>query len=249
MLIQAIKWAVEENVDIICMSWAIDYKETDIFNSRGQALEDAIRLAANKNILLFCANPDKGPGQENNTYPLRSDIRVFCIGAATQDGHRWSKIDSEDKSCNYFLPGVELGIEVENNQLASKKNLGEPPDKWRVYSGSSLSCALAAGLAAMILYCAQVSGITTSDQEWAWLKSHGGMQKALDSIYVTQNRWLPVRRVFGLNALLGSGKMAQKKEVLRREIVARFLASMPHTAKELELAPAGLRKQPTMKEG
>lgn len=231
------------------MSWAIDEKASDYKTKRVNALRDAIKLAADNNILLFCANPDKGLGHQNNTYPKQLDAnRVFCIGAATQDGNRWREIDPTDTSCDYFLPGVELGIQVETNKSSSKKNVDEPPSSWRTYSGSSLSCALAAGLAAMILYCTQVSGVSATDPKWKWLKSDGGMRNALDSIHVTPNKWLPVRRMFGQSAFLGATNEV-KKQLLREEVVAKFFARMPHGATEPEAAPGELRKQGTIKEG
>lgn len=121
---------MEEDVDIISMSWAID-KETTPGPNDNQRLCDAIKTAAKKNILLFCANPDRGPTfKAMDTYPKAADPeRVFCIGAATPDGIRWGQIDAQDTSCDYFLPGIELGIQVEST---SRKNQHEPPQEWYV---------------------------------------------------------------------------------------------------------------------
>ncbi|TFB02667.1 hypothetical protein CCMA1212_005148 [Trichoderma ghanense] len=191
---EALEWAVEEEVDIISMSWAIDKDTTQNPNSVGldQRLRKAIGDAVSKNILLFCANPDKGPSYINNdTYPKGLDTdHVFCVGAATQNGVRWSQIDSNDTSCNYFLPGVELGIQVEST---TRKTPDEPPQEWRKHSGSSLSCALAAGLAAMILHCSLVSGVAEFDTpKWKWLRSHDGMRMAFEKIQVERTTgWLP----------------------------------------------------------
>ncbi|ROW10102.1 hypothetical protein VMCG_02078 [Cytospora schulzeri] len=129
---EAIKWAVEEDVDIISMSWAID-NDTSTSASKPESpqmrLLEAINEAVAKNILLFCANPDKGKNYSvNDTLPrsLKAD-KIFCIGAATQDGVRWGQINSDDQSCDYFLPGVELGIQVESR---SRDNTDEPPPEW-----------------------------------------------------------------------------------------------------------------------
>jgi hypothetical protein len=126
---QAIMWAVDEEVDIISMSWAIERDTPHGANSLDTKLGEAINAAVKKNILLFCANPDMGPSySKNQTLPkaLNSD-NIFCIGSATQDGVRWGKIHKDDDSCNYFLPGVELGIQVESRL---RKNPGEPPREW-----------------------------------------------------------------------------------------------------------------------
>lgn len=115
-------WAIVDT-----MSGATDVGTTD----REKRLRDAIQSAVDKHILLFCANPDRGPGYGTNvTYPKSlKPNHIFCIGAATQDGLRWGQIDTQDTSCNYFLPGVELGIQVEST---TRKNLDEPPHQWCV---------------------------------------------------------------------------------------------------------------------
>ncbi|PON28837.1 hypothetical protein TGAM01_v201945 [Trichoderma gamsii] len=246
--VEAIKWAVAEKVDIISMSWAIEEKELDYQTNRMGALRDAIKLAADNNILLFCANPDKGAGYpENKSYPKQLDTsRVFCIGAATQDGTRWEKIDVGDASCDYFLPGVELGFPVESS---GARRVGEPPTVWETYNGSSLSCALAAGLAAMILHCAQVSGKNATEAEYTWLKSHGGMRNAFNSIHVTQNKWLPVRRVFGHPSLVNATTSTEATmKALREEVVNRFFMNMPRTQLGPEQSPGKLRTRPTLRE-
>jgi hypothetical protein len=136
---QAIKWAVSQHVDIISMSWAIDHS-TNTPQNEIDALQDACLLAAESGILLFCAYPDKGPyDPENNTYPnlLNSrpkdpDCDIFVIGAATQDGIPWAKIHPADETCEYWLPGVELGIQVEKTQTSNPAAVSqcEPPREW-----------------------------------------------------------------------------------------------------------------------
>ncbi|UKZ61339.1 uncharacterized protein TrAtP1_002605 [Trichoderma atroviride] len=244
-IVEAIKWAVAEKVEIISMSWAIDEKDSDYQTTRMGELRNAIKLAADNNILLFCANPDKGVGfPDNKSYPKQLDTsRVFCIGAATQDGIRWDKIDGGDASCDYFLPGVELGFPVESS---GARRVDEPPTVWETYNGSSLSCALAAGLAAMILHCAQVSGKTATDAEYTWLKSHRGMCSAFNSIHVTPNKWLPVRRVFGHSSLSNTNTDALMK-ALREEVVARFFKDVPPQRIGREQAPWKLKTRTTLR--
>ncbi|KAJ6262551.1 hypothetical protein Dda_3362 [Drechslerella dactyloides] len=221
--VQAIEWAVAEKVDIISMSWAIDKKTiTENLDDKKRLLikrlRAAITLAADNNILLFCANPDRGAGSETESYPKHFDTeRVFCIGAATQDGTPWAKIDATNNSCDYFLPGVELGFQAET----SARQPNEPPGIWKTYNGSSLSCALASGLAAMILHCTQVAGQSAASPQYAKLKSHDGMKKAFNSIKVTRHKWLPVRSVFGQSSLAVGTKEA-KTDALR-DIVSGFI--------------------------
>ncbi|KAI0465892.1 subtilisin-like protein [Xylaria cf. heliscus] len=126
---QAIEWAIEQDVDIISMSWAVErtYATKRGDDQKEKRFRNAIWKAVEKKILLFCANPDNGPGfPTNNTYPKTLNDHVFCIGAATQDGVRWVQIHNQDDSCDLFLPGVELGIQVQSR----RKRADEPPREW-----------------------------------------------------------------------------------------------------------------------
>lgn len=191
------------------MSWAIE-KKPMIENREPievENLRDALTEAFRKRILLFCAHPDQGPGVKNTTYPKNLDSRIFCIGAATKDGNPWSNIGGEDTTSDFYLPGVDLGIPTDTSNVQRKAH---PPERWDKYSGSSLSCALAVGLAAQILYCAQLVGYPN----WEVLKGHDGMKTALERINVTKNRWLPVRTVFGDRVLHGAVGTKNKKDRL-----------------------------------
>lgn len=228
---QAISWAVAKEVDIISMSWAIEPGSNALSQN---PLRDAITDATKNNILMFCANPDKGEGyNENNTYPYQIDSHgIICTGAATHDGKAWEKIGSRDGSCRFLLPGVQLGIPVEDSPfgVSGRKRQEKPPNEWQQCSGSSLSCALAAGLAGMILHCALVVGIGPNDSDptckWAWLKTASGMRSALKSINEdnTEAKWLAVRRLFGSieasDALQAT--IMQKQEMLTNRIVNKF---------------------------
>jgi Subtilase family len=219
---QAVRWASKEKVHIISMSWSIDVESGRNENKQVEPLRQAIQEAVTNKILLFCANPDRGRGYTaNKTYPRYSDDKlVFCVGAATQSGHRWDKIDPDDNSCDLYLPGVDLGIPVETMNPNRK---GHPPNKWDKYSGSSLACALAAGLAAMVLHTAKVSGV--SDEQWGWLREKEGMDKAFESMHRTNDKWIPVPMVFKLPGLK-DGNEEQKKETLKQGIVQKFFKDM-----------------------
>lgn len=259
---QAIKWAVGENVDIITMSWAIDeFSPRNDRDKRIDKLRDAINMAAEANILMFCANPDKGADYKiNKTFPksLVSENTLFVIGAATKDGgNPWHRIASGDKSCNFLLPGTELAVRVQSSvkRKATKKTVedGKPPVEWENHSGSSLSCALAAGLAAMILHCALASGIQADDPRWTWLKTRNGMNEALRNIDPDgrgdgNNTWLPVSRTFGVTAKLA--KWAPESEIrksLYKDVVAKLLVKAP-SSDDSDPVPGRLKRQATVRE-
>ncbi|CAK7213326.1 hypothetical protein SCUCBS95973_001766 [Sporothrix curviconia] len=246
-VIKAIRWAISKKVDIISMSWAID---DNVPSEIKKSLNQAIRAAIDSNILIFCANPDKGAEYGNNqTYPYHLEKEhIFCIGAAGRNGKRWDWIDAKDKSCTYLLPGVDLDIHVESKQPAlpaisqpSPLAMQEMPHPTvnRVLrerckqSGSSLACALASGLAAMILHCSRVAGATSKHIDY--LRTYDGMKSALDSLYpdngasaaaAGEGQWLPVSSLPSGRSFAHISSTDKKRAVLE-ERVATFLEKMP----------------------
>ena len=197
------------------MSWAID-ETPGVERTDGKIvkLQEALHKANRKNILLFCAMPDKGAGLKNTTYPksIASDV-VSSVGAATSDGERWAKVGDEDP--DFFLPGVTLGIPAESMSGETKSM---PPEKWQIYSGSSLSCALACGLAAMILLCAS----KVESDRFGYLKQRKGMHEAFDAIDVNKKRWLRVSGVFDNRAAFTAHTDESKLKELSK-IVSRLV--------------------------
>ncbi|KJR81033.1 uncharacterized protein SPSK_04846 [Sporothrix schenckii 1099-18] len=244
-VIKAIWWAITKKVDVISMSWAIDDNmPTEIKNS----LSRAIRHAIDSNILIFCANPDKGAEYPNNlTYPYHLEKeRIFCIGAAGRNGKRWDWIDARDKSCDYLLPGVDLEIHMEAKEsakpiviqpsplISAEAPLIERPLRERSkQSGSSLACALASGLAAMILHSCRVSGATYNEIDY--LRTFDGMKSALNSLYpdggaaalaAGEGQWLPASSLPSGRNYAHISSTDKKLKVLE-ETVAKFLEKMP----------------------
>ncbi|OTB14237.1 hypothetical protein K445DRAFT_319408 [Daldinia sp. EC12] len=132
---EAVKWAIKENVDIISMSWNIERSrsnEADI-----DALASQIKIAANCNIIMYCAAQDKGQlgGSEVEVYPAGSDTtKLRIVGAADPAGHPLNIVDTS--KVHYLFPG-EVMLENDTKPIC----------------GSSAATALAAGTAAMILFC------------------------------------------------------------------------------------------------
>ncbi|XXG94926.1 hypothetical protein Hte_001185 [Hypoxylon texense] len=132
---EAVKWAIRENVDIISMSWNIERSrsnEADI-----DALASQIKAAANRNIIMYCAAQDKGQlgNSEVEVYPAGSDTtKLKIVGAADPTGHPLNIVDTD--KVHYLFPG-EVVLENDGKTI----------------TGSSAATALAAGTAAMILFC------------------------------------------------------------------------------------------------
>ncbi|KAF4467897.1 subtilisin [Fusarium albosuccineum] len=141
----AIEWAISKQVDIISMSWTIKR----IKSGQGEnqtaitALERAIQKAANNDILMFCAVQDSAHYGNDEIFPQKSDTKkLMIVGSADEDGDR-SKFVNEN-CFDYLFPG-EISIP---GMLAET-------DK-----GSSVATAVAAGTAAMILWCAEYHSLT-----------------------------------------------------------------------------------------
>ncbi|GKZ32277.1 hypothetical protein AbraIFM66950_001570 [Aspergillus brasiliensis] len=215
---QALKWAIRQEVHIISMSWAIEKEVMHADGEQARIFRTTMRKAVEDHqILLFCANPDKGSAAENDTYPTKIDpALVFCVGAARRDGVPWNEINPADKSCDLLLPGVELSMPEESSVEDSK---GLSPDEYRKYNGSSLSCALAAGLAAILLHVANT--VREDSEQWKGLRSKNGMEKAFQSLGKTTHGWIPVERSLG-NSLLGGGSQGLM-HFLKYKLVPKML--------------------------
>jgi hypothetical protein len=202
------------------MSWAID----PILDDRRGLVQTALSKAAN-NILLFCANADKGPGQSNVTFLRSLETRIMCVGAATPEGLPWSKIASDDTTSDFYLPGVELGVPVDTS-VSAKSKPGQPPERWRKHHGSSLACAIGAGLAAMILHCTQLAGVRADGEDGKRLRTQPGMLNAMNNIPKSANSWLAVENFFRNENLKKAVGYKKEATVLEKEIVEQLLVQM-----------------------
>jgi hypothetical protein len=133
------------------MSWTIKKirsghgeNEKDI-----EALDRIIQKAANDDILMVCAVQDSGhygTGHygNNDIFPSKSDTKkLMIVGSADENGDK-SKLVGPD-TFDYLFPG----------EISIPGMLGEK-DK-----GSSVAAAIAAGMAAMILWCAEYHSVAT----------------------------------------------------------------------------------------
>ncbi|KAI0595325.1 hypothetical protein F4775DRAFT_569866 [Biscogniauxia sp. FL1348] len=131
---EAIQWAINRDVDIISMSWSINSSKPET------RLENVLQTAAKERIIMFCASIDEGPTASDKTYPGK-ESSCIKIGASTLTGTKFSWVS---ESYHFLIPG-----EVPNSTTET--------DHWdRPHTGSfgsSVSTALAAGLAGSLIYC------------------------------------------------------------------------------------------------
>lgn len=134
----------------------MDSNEEDI-----RDLEKALKTAVDKGILIFCASPDEGSQTDatfRQYYPVGYDevsSRLFKIGAATAH-NRGIAQSARDSQLDFLLPGHEIEAVGENPMRDGKSLL----------TGSSVATALAAGVAALVIYCVRLAAIQTARADY-----------------------------------------------------------------------------------
>ncbi|KAL4980140.1 hypothetical protein BDW66DRAFT_156747 [Aspergillus desertorum] len=194
----AINAAVKHGADIISMSWTItdlEYRLSLISENMSDAAGDRkhaerndlhlLRTAIAEAVkddkrLLICSAADDIRLIGDSTLPYsEASGQILCIGSTGPLANRDPGSGSQN-SITYYLPGNQVAEEQRSHSA-----------KPVVYhNGSSVSTALAAGLASLIMYCCQclhTSGAGDEYKVWAQaLREHTNMRKAFSSI----NRWL-----------------------------------------------------------
>ncbi|KAJ5644510.1 hypothetical protein N7507_010521 [Penicillium longicatenatum] len=168
----AIEWAIAQGVDIISMSWSIE--EGSDTSGTASELRDAIRKAhSDHNIVMFCASIDEGATARDNTLPGTMKTECIKIGACTGTGTRFSWVSSDH--CDFYVPG-EIPLFISQLKDNSQNSIST--------GGSSVSTALAAGFAGMLMYCYRV--ITAGETGLKQADMRNG--SASDSDYLRQPR-------------------------------------------------------------
>ncbi|KAJ6259971.1 Lipase [Drechslerella dactyloides] len=195
----AVEWATNNNVDIISMSWTIEIfgegaagkpkmhqvsEEHDDMDDIGdlpervqnespdiKLLTKAIKVARDKNILLFASASDQGSASSRHCYPARAG-GCITIGAATETGEMCAWVHpSQAKFC---CPGVNVPFKKANETTPKPQ------------SGSSVATALAAGLAGLLLFCDRALY-----KEKSILKSKKNMGTAFENLATGTDKQFP----------------------------------------------------------
>lgn len=165
-----------------------------------KALETAVDHATTQGMHMFCSATDDIQNGAMDFLPYQRGLNhIFRIGAATAQGERDPQAEDE-KNTDYFFPG---------NQVADAVN---PRSERQVkyHDGSSVSTALATGLASLIMYLARVMCAYYAHredkaevhrfEEWAdKLQLRNNMRQAFDNINHVDwpnKKFLPVWTVF-----------------------------------------------------
>lgn len=244
----AIEGAVLRKADIISMSWTIRNTLAKISAHTSsinmgtysgerkrtpdeiaiEALQTAIGSAKSSGILMFCSAADDIQLLGKDLLPFSAAPEcIFRIGAALPKGQR-DPMSEDVKKISYFFPG---------NQVAEARN-PRSAEPVKYHDGSSVSTALGAGLASLIMYCTNVMATyhkakakahdSVTHQTFAdWresLKIDRNMRHAFDNINDESNedaKFLPVWTLFGdatekINKAQGEQKIRELDTLVRQ---------------------------------
>lgn len=156
---QAIQWAIEQGVHVICMSWNLI--KTPENRKQIEELDLKVQEAANQHgIIMYCAAADQSLYGRQELYPLSSKTSLIkAIGSAGVHGRPSVFVD--DSRVNYLFPGEEIA------ELEFGKR-----------EGSSAATALAVGFASLILWCFERDRKGSMKR----VKNPGQMNKVLDGL-------------------------------------------------------------------
>lgn len=202
------------DVDIISMSWTIEKNEerNEEKNEKKTTalgrLDHALREAAEKNILMFCAARDEGLEQPKAVpYPAASETkRIFVIGAASPSGAASTWVN--ESAVQFLFPGTEL---------RESRPLLMPPELPSV-DGSSSATALASGLAGLLLNILS----TDTTKKWDSQRRKGRYEKIsniLNNIKSDKN----YVQVWDLFDKFTNRKESGKESEVWREMVDKIL--------------------------
>jgi hypothetical protein len=211
----AIRAAIGRKVNIISMSWTLLAKKResgfvgpsskDLAESeRDPDLEDlraAIGEAVKAKILIFCSANDDISLKAKDFLPYqKASNYIFRIGAADPHG-KPDNVSEDYDAMNFYLPG--------NNVAETENPTAVTPIKY--HTGASVSTALAAGLASLIIYCGTLGQVyydSIGDKQRAeefarkrnGLKERNNLETAFQSIKFEgwdRPKYLPVWGEFG----------------------------------------------------
>ena len=166
---------------------------------------------------MFCAANDQGIAR-NRSFPAAcgGTKHLFKIGAAEASGAVWKWV-GDPSDVDFIFPGHNVVKERPNDA---------PLGKCRTLTGSSVATALAAGLAALVLYCVQLAalnaqalnqkqgqkGNAVTMEDFKAIQGHERMKEAFLAIGTSQasgNKYIEVWTLFE--------PAVQKAEKERRE--------------------------------
>ncbi|KAL2010897.1 hypothetical protein VTN00DRAFT_3615 [Thermoascus crustaceus] len=155
-------------------------------------------------ILMFCAANDQGIARDQSFPAACAGTKhIFKIGAAEASGAVWKWV-GDPADVDFIFPGHRVVKDHPNYSLETNCD---------ILTGSSAATAIASGLAALILYCVQLSARQTEHlnqqqvhgartvtmNDYKTMKRHGRMKEAFLALGTSQasgNKYVEVWHVF-----------------------------------------------------
>ncbi|KNG85640.1 hypothetical protein ANOM_006031, partial [Aspergillus nomiae NRRL 13137] len=180
--IKAISWATAIGVDIISMSSTFP----ELRDTESRKLSEVIDEAHNNKILTFAPVTDQGFNRPDIPFPGKTP-GVFRVGAARDSGVP----DDLSQGYEFLFPG---GSSVTNVRQREEGSTGANS---AVVLGSSFATAVASGLAALILHCAELCDL--GDEYGDDLRQYQNMKDIFcimasgspQSSYIQAEKWFP----------------------------------------------------------
>ncbi|KAL9639492.1 MAG: hypothetical protein Q9204_001067 [Flavoplaca sp. TL-2023a] len=179
---KAVEWATSRGVDVISMSWNVQ-RTGKTGNDPGNEdevaeLEKAINLAAKeKNILMYCAAGDQKGGISSSTKWVPCDSEnTISIGATDINGNKKGYV-VDNKKLAYLFPGENILKEMDRDSRDV---------------GNSGATALAAGLAAMVLFFSRAKDINIEKKS---VKEY--MERVFEKVFNATGKVVQVASVLG----------------------------------------------------
>ncbi|KAG5663244.1 hypothetical protein KAF25_001180, partial [Fusarium avenaceum] len=144
---RAIQAALDKKATIISMSWTVSMKEGE--DGSEKKLHDVLQRAVDNKVLMFCCAPDHGKFKELDYLSGPWQQSFFRVGAAHSSGREFEWTPND---ITYLLPGVDVVQDKISRIFPGSASERDITNLRKNLTGSSVSVALGAGLAAMIIY-------------------------------------------------------------------------------------------------
>ena len=155
---QAITWSIGHGADIICIPWKLDAYDNNVYTAITNALQNGRN---GKGCVVVASSGNGYPDEPGIAFPANIS-GVISVGATDKYGVLYSG-SQRGSGLDIVAPGVDI---MSTDRMGS---LGfNPSGNYYSHTGTSSSCAIVAGVAALML---SASGHLTSAQVTEYLHS------------------------------------------------------------------------------
>ncbi|CRG83434.1 Serine/threonine-protein kinase smg-1 [Talaromyces islandicus] len=197
---KAIDWAVEQQVDIISMSWATKSNDNELKSAIENAAKSSVG-SKRRPTLMFCSTADEG-AFAGDVYPVNYTNFVVSVTATDNWGGLTSKADPQKK--------IDIRIPGEDLEASAPVYL---PNAGTSVSGSSVATALAAGIASLALLLLRAYNHVEEDEAFWRFYTRNGIMGVFNRMDASKGA-LQVQHLFPSHPVdpstLDAGAMSEK---------------------------------------